>query len=539
MQNVVAFFKDNRNVFSYVFFLTLVAHGFFLFNGNYSHDSLVFYHENDTENLGRIGQALVYFFRGIAISPVLIGALSILWNALFLILFFKLFKLQDRLLQFITSALIITAFTHTYITATFVYIADLIALAECCVIFSVFLIKRYSFKSALLPAAIILSFAISIYQIHLQVFCCLCAFVLLLELIENKDLKAISKVLFKYILVALISLVLYKIALSCYLSLSGTVLSKSYNSIANVGDYSSLGQILNLIVSSITFVYSTYLRYPSYSYQLSALIIYAILLINIYLVYKETQAHKARFLLSLAFLLIALPLATDFVFIISKGVMHGLMKFSFTLLLTLTLVLLQRQFDGQKPNNLGCDLDKTSSSKNYLCLIFTKYNLVSILLLVFVANSIIFSNSVYIKKYLDDKATLSVVTRILDRMESFDEYDQKTTPVCFVGSLFTNKDILAGRSIIKDINKFEHTGLFSNFSITGIPTRYFQNILNYKIVDCDLDRKELKEIADRNHMQPFPKTSSVKLIDGRMMVKLSDCMARTRSEAYRKCNFRD
>lgn len=533
MQNIVAFLKHNKNVFYYVFFLTLVAHGFFLFNGNYSHDSLVFYHANDTENLGRIGQALVYFFRGTAISPVLIGALSIFWNSLFLILFFKVFKLTDRLLQFIASALVVTAFTHTYITATFVYIADLVALAECSVMLSVFLIQRYGFKTVFIPASICLSFAISIYQIHLQVFCCLCAFVLLLNLIDNRSLKNIAKVFLKYAAVALISLILYKIAISCYLSLSGSVLSKSYNSIADVGNYSSVGQILNLIVSAITFVYSTYLRYPSYSYQLSALIIYAILLINIYLVYAQTKEHKARLVTAIAFLLIAVPLATDFVYIISKGVMHGLMKFSFTLLLTLPLVLLQRQF------NLRSTSEVCSKDRNILQAIFTKYNVVSVLLLALVANSIIFSNSVYIKKYLDDKATLSVVTRILYRMESFDDYDQNTTPVCFVGSLFTNQDILAGRSIIKDLNKFEHTGVFSNFSITGIPNRYFKNILNYKIKECDLDRNKLKEIADTNHMQAFPKTSAVKLIDGRMMVKLSDCMAKTRSEAYRKCNFRD
>ncbi len=533
MQNIVAFLKHNKNVFYYVFFLTLVAHGFFLFNGNYSHDSLVFYHANDTENLGRIGQALVYFFRGTAISPVLIGALAIFWNSLFLILFFKVFKLNDRLLQFLASALVVTAFTHTYITATFVYIADLIALAECSVMLSVFLIQRYSFKAVFLPASICLSFAISIYQIHLQVFCCLCAFVLLVNLIDNRSFKDLAKILFKYATVALISLVLYKIAVTCYLSLSGTVLSKSYNSIADVGNYSSASQILNLIVSAITFVYSTYLRYPSYSFELSAFIIYAVLLINICLVYAQTKERKARFAIALIFLLIAVPLATDFVFIISKGVMHGLMKFSFTLLLTLPLVLLQRQF------NLNATTESASKCRNVLRAIFSKYNLVSVLLLVLVANSIIFSNSVYIKKYLDDKATLSVVTRILYHMESFDDFDQKTTPVCFVGSLFTNKDILAGRSIIKDLNKFEHTGIFSNFSITGIPNRYFRNILNYKIQDCDLDRKQLQEIADANHMQAFPKTSSVKLIDGRMMVKLSDCMAKTRSEAYRKCDFRD
>ena len=533
MQNIVAFLKHNKNVFYYVFFLTLVAHGFFLFNGNYSHDSLIFYHANDTENLGRIGQALVYFFRGTAVSPVLIGALAIFWNSLFLILFFKVFKLTDRLLQFLASALTVTAFTHTYITATFVYIADLVALAECAVMLSVFLIQRYSFKAVFLPASICLCFAVSIYQIHLQLFCGLCAFVLLLHLIDNTSLKDIAKVCFKYVAVALISLILYKIAVSCYLSLSGTVLSRSYNSIADVGNYSSVGQILNLTVSAITFVYSTYLRYPSYSYQLSALIIYAILLISVYLVYAQTKEHKARSVIALAFLLIAVPLAADFVFIISKGVMHGLMKFSFTLLLTLPLVLLQRQF------NQSSAPKSNSNGRNILQAVFTRYNLVSVLLLVLIANSVIFSNSVYIKKYLDDKATLSVVTRILYRMESFDDYDQKTTPVCFIGSLFTNQDILAGRAIIKDLNKFEHTGIFSNFSITGIPGRYFKNILNYRIKECDLDRNRLKEIADDNHMQAFPKPSAVRIIDGRMMVKLSDCMARTRSEAYRKCSFRD
>ena len=71
------------------------------------------------------------------------------------------------------------------------------------------------------------------------------------------------------------------------------------------------------------------------------------------------------------------------------------------------------------------DLDKHSVTKKIQ--IF--------LLFLLLLNNIIYSNQLYLKKDLEFKSTLSVMTRVIDRIEQTEGYEVGVTPIAIVGDL--------------------------------------------------------------------------------------------------------
>lgn len=137
-------------------------------------------------------------------------------------------------------------------------------------------------------------------------------------------------------------------------------------------------------------------------------------------------------------------------------------------------------------------------------------------------SAVVFSNQVYLKKNLEMQATLSVMTRVIDRMERTEGYEVGTTPVALLGSL--EDSILA-------VSKqgFEHLERFDAARNRYAPvtaedyTWYLWDILGYP---CNLvsyfESEQMALREDVRAMPAFPAQGCCGMVDGVLVVKLSE-----------------
>ncbi|MCI7737716.1 MAG: hypothetical protein MSL26_11330 [Clostridiales bacterium] len=140
---------------------------------------------------------------------------------------------------------------------------------------------------------------------------------------------------------------------------------------------------------------------------------------------------------------------------------------------------------------------------------------------VLLLSAVIFSNQVYLKKNLEQQSTLSVMTRVLDRVERTEGYDPGVTPVALLGSL-EDLPLAMNRAGFEPLADFDAAQ--NNFAATNQEelTWYMWEIMGYP---CNLvSYYEAEMLALREDVQAmpvFPAEGSCQMIDGTIVVRLS------------------
>lgn len=149
----------------------------------------------------------------------------------------------------------------------------------------------------------------------------------------------------------------------------------------------------------------------------------------------------------------------------------------------------------------------------------------AILLCIIIFDNCIFSNEAYLKKDLESAATLSVFTRIIDRMEQTEGYVPGETESVIIG-------ILSYGPLNKRRAGFDYdsTGLWFNFSTTYHETyeSYMNYYLGYPVNFVSEDKRmAMRALPEVENMPVFPAEGSIKMIDDVMVIKLSEMYADT------------
>lgn len=141
---------------------------------------------------------------------------------------------------------------------------------------------------------------------------------------------------------------------------------------------------------------------------------------------------------------------------------------------------------------------------------------------VLMLSAVIFSNQVYLKKNLEQQSTLSIMTRVIDRMERTEGYVPGTTPVALLGSL-EDSPLAAAREGFEHLEEFDAAS--SRFAADGVEenTWYMWEIMGYP---CNLvsyyEAEIIAESEEGQAMPVFPAQGSCRMLDGVMAVKLSE-----------------
>ena len=518
MREALKQMKNNDSLkksFLYTFILGLIAHGYCFLNLTVSHDSLNdFYAASQWQkaSMGRIFYPIyITITRGRIVVPWLIGILALCWTSLAVYLIVRIFRIEKASVIFMVSGICITNPTVYALAATYIHDldADLFAL-----LFAVFAVLLWNtamdsvnikIKCGYLGlASAVLSIALGIYQSYISVAIALIMFICINNLLQKEEYITVLKQGVTGIAMIFLSGVVYLLELKVFSYFTGvsTMDSQKYNGLGNVSEVftGNLGaKIIDVYMSFVEAFKNMILSSYPEKFTLFEQGLLVISIVGIAILAMRKMDWKSNVLIVL--LGIFLPFGMNITCLLSNGVDHVLMQYAIWFIYLLALVfILWLAKEGTVPDKVK----KVFQTMILLCVCFTIWENVQT------------ANAIYVKKDLEYQTTLSYMTRVAERMEEQEDYVPGETPVVLLG----------GETIGNSKYGFERyqviTGVEANSPITYYDT--FEDYLEY-ILGISVNLTEDSTIVNEQkvvEMPAFPKEGSIIMLDGTMVIKLSD-----------------
>ncbi len=442
--------RIDRKKLGFTFVCTLifwvVAHGYRFMNNLYVADTLTSVFQDDIyweRSLGRFMHPLPLVLRGTVCAPWLIGMLAVLFYGLTIYLVLDMFRIRNRYFMVLICGVLICNQTLTINNIGFLPWVDVYACALFLAVLGVWYYLKNTWQSYLC-GSIALVCCMGYYQAYIDVALVLIVMLLLRMLWSGEDRKRTLLHAVKMMGATGVSAVWYFVSYKLVCRLHHVTESGTYNGLTGLGDYSetSIGGLIvgayetffDFLANPGVFV-STNMMGMSMSslWQLVLKIALGVCVLAIvggivYLNCRRKTAWPERLLQGLG--LLVLPLAANFVYVLSKGMEHELMIYSFFLTFVFLLVVLGDCMEH------GTAIEKPVGRKDAHCSV--RWNgcgyLLTMVIILFIWNNIVFSNQVYFKIDMADRAGLSMATRIAQDIESREDYEPGVTQVAFVGS---------------------------------------------------------------------------------------------------------
>ncbi len=505
----------------YTFFWGLLAHAYGFLHDAFSHDSLNALYAGAIEETWKIqiGRVFVPAYRAITRGPIalpwLIGLLSLLWISFAVFIIVRLFHVNNKATILLIAGVFATNITVIAGAATYIYELDINMFALFLSTLAVYLWRQY--RWGFLPGALFITITLGLYQAYFSVSVVLILFVFMMDLLNAVSFKLVLQRIIKVIGMVFGGAALYLVALSLFNKLTGASMNTgTYNSVASV---SSLFQssALDYFVPTYLYWIKSYFslsvsRYPSYFAFAIHVMLAAIVSLFLLSILLEKKMHTARkvFLLVLG---VFIPLGMDLFYIVSRGMVHTLMTFSFWLVYLLVLLFVNWRVDH------GIS-QKWPALWKYIrgCAFF--------LIAIIILSNVQIANTIYLKKDLEQSATLSLMTRVVYRMEETNGYVPGETPVVFIG---VSDQINSSMPGFDSYNKIMGAGLSQAITQStstyyfNIYEAYFKYVLKNPAIMAD-DKVWTSYQTDREaiEMPCFPASGCTKIEDGVLLVKMSN-----------------
>lgn len=515
----IEFLKENKKMLILCLIATLVwgliTHSYGFLHSSFSHDSLNEFNANVFGNdwriqLGRIFVPLYRFVvRDSITMPWLIGVLSLIYISMTVFLIVKLFNVRSKILTILISGIFTTNITVIATASTYIHDLDCNMLALTLAVLSVYLWQKYD--KGFLYGMIPLCLSIGIYQSFISVSITLIIIYLIMKLFEGEKFKKIFYQGFKSIVMIIGAGLLFFIAMKFICYITGiSIKSGNYNSIDTILSMPILEIIHTTIAGYIRTCYkilNVTSVYPSIIFFAIHLMLIVILgTIIIYRLSKKEIKIKEKILTLI--LIIILPISMNIVYPLTGGISHDLMEFGFWLIYLLALLVswwVVEHFNKMKP------IIKYGQRFVSVCLI-----------LIVLWSNVQTANAVYLKKDLEQKANLSLFTRIVYRMEEQDGYITGKTPVVFVGRPDTLLDTIPGYERISSI-----TGCWNEFALNSSSRdryrSYFDYILLNPAIMAEQEKWDQMQNDTRvNDMPSYPKEGSIAFVDDILVIKMGE-----------------
>lgn len=451
----------------------LLAHGFTFFNTNFSHDELTLvYQRGDFDfeiSIGRFMQPVYMgLFRGTLLSPWLIGALSLAMLALAVYLIIRMFDVRSTRTILVVSGLLATNMALTLAFATYRASVDIFVCALLFATVSVYLWRRYRY--GFLPAILTMTISLGLYSAYATSAVTLVLLCLLVSLWNGEAVRKVVRDGALAVLMLLASGALYLLLSRVVANAAGVTLNDAVNtSITSIGDYAgySVMQLLReTYLFPFTFVWSR-LSMGNWLIRACWILLAATPVgLTAYALRRHNMRPAAAVLAVVIMLL--LPLAVNFAYFLSKGFVHERMAFAFFLVpafaaIAVGLPLFQRRTDTALADAPEADTEPSveDAPKHAPDRMRWLSMVTACALLVMTFANIRFANDVYLKKDLEAQATLSVMTRVMDRIDSIPDYVPGETPVAIYGMPESLQHKMLGFEPY-----YDYEGLFATTAVT-------------------------------------------------------------------------
>lgn len=516
--------KENfKKSFLYTFIIGFIAHGFAYANFQPSHDSLAEAISsaeimNWKIQLGRYLKPLYDMIFGYFTSfPWTNGIVTLFWLSIVVYLMVEILDLKKNIHIGIVCGILLTNITIISLTATYEHDlgSDMCGLAFA--MLGVYVWNQYtnlnfelknwktSFVYGLIIACCIMV-SLALYQAFICVFV---SMVLIISVLRCMDEKYLLKNIWISDIYAAISTIiggiLYYAGLKIVLLMTNISLKQdNYNSVSNA--WSNSESIRERIVSCLKQFILAFLDmsgYGVYSSKIPQFInVFLFVLGFVCFIGICFQLIKKKVsicnILSAIFFIILLPFSMNGMRLLNTMV-HNLMIYAFWLSYVFIFCLVLKFKDSENNSVKLRWIEKVTI----------------VLLSVLILMNVQIGNAAYVKKATEQEATLSLMTRVVDKVEDLEGYEAGVTPVVFVGipnQYLKNYDPFNGLGTI--------TGLESNSPITYNYYSYLKMMMriNINVVDSTVAYEKFgNDYIEK--MSTFPKKDGLVLKDGIVVVK--------------------
>lgn len=485
-----------------VFFWGLLAHAYGFFNLTITHDSMNefylfhdmgYYAGNAAQWKIALGRFLfpVYamLFRGQTVAPWFAGALAMVWLVLAVWATSHVFEIREGWLLALVSGIFTANLSVSALTASYLHDLDADMFAVLAAVCAVLVWKRGG-RTSLLAIPLVLV-VLGIYQSMLSVYVALVIFVCILMLADGADPKAVFLSGLRAVGLMAAAGVLYFLISKVICSVCGIELTQQENGLANMLGSGS-GPITLLLDTYRSWIEVFLLQPPRINTLYNGILFLTAFGCAIQILRSRIPAVSKLLCVVLA---AVLPVGMNISAFLNNGVVHLLMFYASWLMYLLILLLCRRT---AKPGRHWLQA---------LC--------GALVVLVLFSNAR-FSNTLYTRKNIEQEATLSLMTRVINRLERTEGYVPGETEVALLGA--PAPVTTPGFS-----QTFEIVGAMLPSPITNADfyDAYFQYILQYPIHLADAERREA--LAEQLKSLPaFPDTNCTTWQDGTLVLKVSD-----------------
>ncbi len=492
----------------YTFLLGFFAHGFAFVNLSISHDALFDFYDTLAAHQHQIGlgRILEPLYRELTASGLLmpwsLGIVAFFWLGIAVVLVCKLFDFSDRIQVLLTAGIMTANISVTAVAAAYTpwLAADMFALllavagVYCWHIY----VSRRQMKYLIFGMFAIVG-SLSIYQCYLAVTVVLIILLSIQDLIKDDGAAKVFQNGLWGVGMILAGGIVYYFLMKVVCVLAGTPLAMGcYDSVTNLWDnqetvFKRLFYCLK--EAAMHFFEKDENIYP---YPVIWIVNILILCVSVCLAVCLVRQVRARFgwreWLLLLFLTAALPFAAYMMRLLNTSV-HDLMCYSVWLLYLIPILLWNWTFR-----------EKASGMK--------AYGAIAALLSFIVFSYIQTDNAVYVKKEVESKATLALMTEVTAQIERTEGYVPGETEVTFIGDISKVLQEVPGTDRVKGVS-----GCNKPAAITYGETyqAYFDNVLLRKVkVALDGVAEDVPEAAQ---MPSYPQAGYVKMIGQAVVVK--------------------
>ena len=506
--------------FVFTFAIGLIAHAYAFLNFQPSHDSLyevisdAAYWEWKLQ-LGRFLKPLYDLTLGrFASLPWINGLMSLLWLSLAGYLVTEMLSINKRLGIALTCGVLSVNLTVTALAATYMpdlssdMLSLLFALLGCRIWYGLTSGKTQHGprkKLALtLCAALCVAVSLGIYQALVCVFVTMVLAISIMRLLDEKSSwKKVWLSDFRAAGIAILGGVMYYAGLRLSLAVTGVELSQSSNGLINLfRDSGPIGERLYETFRRVEFYMIEFSGYAHSVYFTTAVGVLTMITVTVCFAWLiglliKRKASAGNVITALLFFLM-LTFAMNLMRLLNSYI-HVLMFYAFWLAYIITFTL-AKELSERKNTAV---FERTAAFL-LCCVIFMNIQT---------------ANAVYVKKTTEHQATLSVMTRVVERIETQEGYERGVTPVVFMGSPQSYLSDFAPFDKIKKLTGANNNSSITYYVIYGV---YIPMLLRTDMNIADRGTAVAVAASEEVAAMPlFPAVGSVRTVDGIVVVKFT------------------
>ena len=506
-----------KKIALYTLIFMVLLHGYRYVSLGFSHDSLAFAWQPDLEwqiSLGRYMQPFYWWIiRGRIAAPFIVGVLSYGYMVGSVYGVASLLDLKAKTSLFLLAGLMCGSLAFIALDATYSHTADVYMLALMLNIAAAWLCLRGRRRvPSVLAAAVLLVISTGLYQAYLQVFTALTMVWALLRLLKTDD-RAIPEAVARCaqsFLALMLAMALFFVGYYVVMAVTGVEAVSKANSIGGMKVLSGAA-LVDMVKTTWKMPLRQLGRLQGRIAPLARMLTAVVLMTGAAATIFTARRSRvsAWQALGMAVLVLLLPFGMNWICLFCGGVVHDLMMYAYIVPLLAALAANERAWNlalADEGKQIG---KKTRAAACVLPL--------AVLTLLFDRG--IYANQIYLKKNLEYDATLSVMTRVVDRIEQVEGYIPGETPVEFLGDILRSQ-LTMTRPAFAHLGGL--TGTEENYAITYGDTfwMYLEDVMGYPIKRFrETKNEEQERVTD--DMPCFPDKDSVQMVDGVVFVKLA------------------